>query len=58
MAKFYLELGLKITRIQEFIQFFLMKYFDELSQEIVQNRRLGDIDPEKKSVSDDVKALW
>ena len=22
MAKFYLELGLKITRIQEFIQFF------------------------------------
>ena len=48
MAKFYLELGLKITRIQEFIQFFPMKCFDELSQEIVQNRRLGDIDPDKK----------
>ena len=35
MAKFYLELGLKITRIQEFIQFFPIKCFDELSQEIV-----------------------
>ena len=42
MAKFFVELGLyrprlglKITRIQEFIQFFPMKCFDELSQEIV-----------------------
>ena len=48
MAKFYLELGLKITRIQEFIQFFPMKCFVELSQEMVQNRRLGDIDLDKK----------
>ena len=48
MAKFYLESGLKITRIQEFIQFFPMKCFDELSHEIVQNRRLGDIDLDKK----------
>ena len=48
MAKFYLELGLKITRIQEFIQFFAMKCLGELSQEIVQNRRLGDIDLDKK----------
>ena len=48
MAKFYLELGLKITRIQELIQFFSSKCFDELSQEIVRNRRLGDIDPDKK----------
>ena len=48
MAKFILELGLKITRIQEFIQFFPMKCFDELSKKIVQNRRLGDIDLNKK----------
>ena len=48
LAKFYLELGLKITRIQEFIQFFIMKCFDELSQEIVQNCHLGSIDPDKK----------
>ena len=58
MAKFYLELGLKITAIQEFIQFFPMKCFDELSQETVQNHRLGNIDPDKKSVGSDVKALW
>ena len=47
MEKFYLELGIKITRIQEFIQFFHMKYFDGLFQEILQNRCLGDIDPDK-----------
>ena len=58
MAKFYLELELKIARIQEFIQFFPMKCFDELFLEIVQNRCLGDIDPDKISVGDDVKALW
>ena len=42
MAKFYLELGLKITRIDEFIQFHSSKCFESLALQIAADRREGD----------------
>ena len=47
MAKFYLEMGLKITKIYEFIEFFPQKCFAPLAQEIVNSRRLADTDKSK-----------
>ena len=48
MAKFYLDLGLKITRIYEFVQFHLSKYFQSLSLQIAKDRRTGDRDPDSQ----------
>ena len=39
MAEFYFNLGLKITRIYEFIQFHPQKCFEMLANEIVNSRR-------------------
>ena len=47
MAKYYLEKGLKITRIYEFIQFHPEKCFEKLANEISDNRRATDIDTSK-----------
>ena len=47
MAKFYLEMELKITKIYEFIEFFPQKCFAPLAQEIVNSRRLADTDKSK-----------
>ena len=47
MAKFYLEMGLKITKIYEFIKFIPQKCFAPLAQEIVNSRRLADTDKSK-----------
>ena len=47
MAKCYLEKGLKITRIYEFIQFYPEKCFEKLANEISDNRRAVDIDTSK-----------
>ena len=47
MAKFYLEMGLKITKIYEFIEFFPQTCFAPLAQEIVNSRRLPDTDKSK-----------
>ena len=47
MAKYYLEKGLKITRIYKFIQFHLEKCFEKLANEISDNRRAADIDISK-----------
>ena len=46
MAEFYLNLGLKITRIYEFIQFHPEKCFEKLANEIVNSRREADLDNE------------
>ena len=45
MAKFYLEKGLKITRIYEFVEFHLEKCFEDLGNRICEARRQGDRDP-------------
>ena len=47
MAKYYLEKGMKITRIYEFIQFHPEKCFEKLADEISDNRREADIDISK-----------
>ena len=51
MAKFYLNLGLKITRIYEFIQFHAQKCFQTLANEIVNSRREADLDKSKTVIA-------
>ena len=51
MAKFYLEMGLKITKIYEFVEFFPQKCFAPLAQEIVNSRRLADTDKSKTVIA-------
>ena len=51
MAKFYLEMGLNITKIYEFIEFFPQKCFAPLAQEIVNSRRLADTDKSKTVIA-------
>ena len=48
MAKFYLDLGLKITRIYEFVQFYPSKCFESLALQIAKDRRAGDRDPDQQ----------
>ena len=48
MAKFYLDLGLKITRIYEFVQFYPSKCFESLALQIAEDRRNGDRDPDQQ----------
>ena len=43
MGKFYLEKGLKITRIYEFIKFHPQKCFEDLGNRICEARLLGDL---------------
>ena len=51
MAEFYLNLGLKITRIYEFIQFHPQKCFETLANEIVNSRREADLDKSKTVIA-------
>ena len=51
MAEFYLDLGLKITRIYEFIQFHPQKCFETLANEIVNSRREADLDKSKTIIA-------
>ena len=51
MAEFYLNLGLKITRIYEFIQFHPQKCFEKLANEIVNSRREADLDKSKTVIA-------
>ena len=51
MAKFYLEMSLKITKIYKFAEFFPQKCFAPLAQEIVNSRRLTDIDKSKTVIA-------
>jgi len=44
MLKFYLQLGLKINKIHQFIQFYPSSCFEKLAQEISNSRRRGDAD--------------
>ena len=51
MTEFYLNLGLKITRIYEFIQFHPQKCFEMLANEIVNSRREADLDKSKTVIT-------
>ena len=51
MAKFYLEMGLEITKIKEFIEFYSQKCFAKLADEIVNSRRAADTDPSKAVIA-------
>ena len=51
MAKFYLEMGLEITKIKEFIEFYPQKCFAKLADEIVNSRRAADTDPSKAVIA-------
>ena len=51
MAKFYMELGLKITKIKEFIEFCPQKCFSKLANNIVDSRRSADVDKSKAIIA-------
>ena len=51
MAEFYLNLGLKITRIYEFIEFHPQKCFEMLTNEILNSRREADLDKSKTVIA-------
>ena len=51
MAKFYLEMGLKITKIYQFIKFFPQKCFAPLAQEILNSKRSADTDKPKAVIA-------
>ena len=51
MAEFDLNLGLKITRIYEFIQFHSQKCFETLANKIVNSRREADLDKSKTVIT-------
>ena len=51
MAKFYLEMGLEITKIKEFIEFYPQKCFAKLADESVNSRRAADTDPSKAVIA-------
>ena len=51
MLKFYLEMGLVVTRIYEFIEFYPEACFKKLAEKIVETRRKGDRDPDLQMVA-------
>ena len=51
MAELYLNLGLKIIRIYEFIQFHPEKCFETLANKIVNSRREADLDKSKTVIA-------
>ena len=51
MAEFYLNLGLKITRIYEFIQFHPQKCFETLANKIINSRREAYLDKSKTVIA-------
>ena len=51
MAEFYSNLGLKITRIYDFIEFHPQKCFETLANEIVNSRREADLDKSKTVIA-------
>ena len=51
MTKFYLEMGLEIAKIKEFIEFYLQKCFAKPADEIVNSRRAADTDPSKAAIA-------
>ena len=51
MPKFYLKMGLVVTRIYEFIEFYLEACFKELAEEFVETRRKRDRNPDLQVVA-------
>ena len=51
MAKFYLNLGLEITKIYKFIEFYSHKCFEKLADEIVNSRREVDLNKSKPVIA-------
>ena len=51
MCKFYLEMGLEIRKIHEFVQFHPVKCFENLGMEIANARREADQDEQKQVIA-------
>ena len=51
MAKFYQEMGLEITRINEFVKFYPQKCFSKLENEIADSRRAADANSSKSVIA-------
>ena len=51
MAKFYLKMGLKITKSYKLIEFFPQNCFAPLAHEIVNSRRLADTNKSKTTIA-------
>ena len=51
MAKFYMEIGLEIKRIKEFVELYPQKCFSKLANEIVDSRKAADADSSKAIIA-------
>ena len=57
LAQFYLQQGLVITRIYEFVQFYPEECYENLAKSIVSDRRLADLELDKKVLAFSQKLL-
>ena len=57
LLKWYLNHGLEVTTVHQVIQYNPVKCFSEFGHEVMDARRLGDIDPTKKIISDSCKLM-
>ena len=55
LLKWYIDHGLKVTKVYQVIQFKKHRCFQEFGEQICNERRLGDADPSTKVRSDTAK---
>ena len=57
LLKWYLNHGLKITKVYQVIQYHPSPCFQEFGKEVMDARRLGDVDASKKIIADSCKLM-
>ena len=57
LLKWYLDKGLKITRVYECIEYQPVRCFRSFVQKVCDARRLGDTDPDKSIIADTMKLI-
>ena len=57
LLQWYINHGLKVTKLYQVIQFKLSKCFHKFGEEVMLARREGDVDPSKKIISDSSKLI-
>ena len=57
LLSWYLKHGLKITHVYQVVQYNPSKCFQRFTQEVMDARRLGDINPSKKIIGDSCKLM-
>ena len=57
LVKWYLDHGLKVTRIYEVIEYCKKKCFAQFTKDVTEARRLGDIDPTQQVMAETMKLI-